>query len=73
MSIKTITLDVDGMSCGHCVASVENSLKELDGIFAAKVTLDENRVVVEYNPDKVNIMQMVIATTNAGYSSMAIQ
>ena len=39
-------LMIDGMSCGHCSARVEQALNALDGV-TAKVELKKKRAVVE--------------------------
>jgi hypothetical protein len=31
-NMKNITLNVQGMSCGHCVHSIEGSVGQLEGI-----------------------------------------
>jgi copper chaperone len=45
-----ITLNVKGMSCGHCVNSIERSVGELQGIKSVKVHLEAGNVDVEFNP-----------------------
>lgn len=35
--MQTKTLDVRGMTCGHCKMSVEGALKGLDGVSAVEV------------------------------------
>lgn len=42
-------LKVEGMSCGHCVNSVETSVGELTGVSAVKVDLSSKEVVVEFD------------------------
>ena len=34
------TLNISGMTCGHCVASVTEELEALDGVEAVKVDLN---------------------------------
>lgn len=45
-------LKVDGMSCGHCKATVERALKNLN--VQAKVNLEEKTVSVEYDESEVS-------------------
>lgn len=33
----TLSLQIEGMSCGHCVASVQRALGELDAVESAEV------------------------------------
>ena len=55
---KTATLDVQGMTCGGCTASVRIVLKKLDGVTDAKVSFDEKKAVVTYDPAKVTPQKM---------------
>ncbi|MFP5334156.1 MAG: heavy-metal-associated domain-containing protein [Actinomycetes bacterium] len=38
--MTTTTYDVQGMTCGHCVASVTEELTALEGVTAVDVDLD---------------------------------
>ncbi|MEK3886773.1 copper chaperone CopZ [Bacillus sp. FSL K6-3431] len=42
-------LKVEGMSCGHCVNSIESSVGELKGVSSVKVALANNEVTVEFD------------------------
>ncbi|WP_077307460.1 copper chaperone CopZ [Terribacillus halophilus] len=61
------TLNVQGMSCGHCKASVEGALQKLDGVSAADVNLEAGTVVVSYDEVNVTIDTMVEAIEDQGY------
>ncbi|KGM13045.1 heavy-metal-associated domain-containing protein [Cellulomonas bogoriensis] len=39
MSTQTITIGVQGMTCGHCVRSVDEELRALPGVTDVKVDL----------------------------------
>jgi len=39
-----ITLNVEGMTCGHCKMAVTNALKELEGVKNVDVHLKEGTV-----------------------------
>ncbi|MFD1708181.1 copper chaperone CopZ [Siminovitchia sediminis] len=61
------TLDVQGMSCGHCKASVEGALKKLDGVKAAEVNLEAGKVDVTYDESKVTVDALKEAIEDQGY------
>ena len=65
--MKTVTLEISGMTCGGCVRSVGNVLKALDGVAKAEVSLEKNSAVVEYDPDKVAIEQLKRSVEEAGF------
>ena len=42
-------LKVEGMSCNHCVNSIEKSVGELTGVATVKVDLGNNEVAVQFD------------------------
>ena len=41
------TIKIEGMTCGHCVESVDTALNALKGISEVKVDLEGNKATVE--------------------------
>lgn len=60
-------IKISGMSCAHCVARVEKSLKDLDGVKEVKVDLETGKACVKYNPKKVEPSKLEEAVKEAGY------
>jgi len=58
--VKHITLPITGMTCANCVATVERNIKKLDGVNSAVVNLSSERASVEFNPEKLNLSDVVI-------------
>lgn len=58
-AVRTATLGVEGMTCAACSTSVRVVLKKLDGVVDAKVSLEEKKAVVTYDPGKVTPEKMV--------------
>ncbi|GGK02042.1 copper chaperone CopZ [Lentibacillus kapialis] len=65
------TLNVQGMSCGHCKMSVEGALNELEGVSAAEVNLEAGKVGVTFDESKVNVDAMKEAVEDQGYDVSA--
>lgn len=65
--MQTKTLDVRGMTCGHCKISVEGALKGLEGVSAAEVDLNSGKVEVTYDESKVSSENMKAAVEEQGY------
>ncbi|SES02761.1 copper chaperone [Gracilibacillus ureilyticus] len=61
------TLNVVGMTCGHCVSSVEGSVGELNGVEAVKVHLDEAKVDVTFDSEKVDLQVIKETIEEQGY------
>jgi copper chaperone len=62
--MKKEVIKVTGMSCGHCVKSVE---KALTGLPLENSKVEINSVDVEYNEEKVTLEKIVEAIQEAGY------
>jgi copper chaperone len=65
--MEKVTLNVQGMHCGHCVKAVEGSVGELKGVSNVKVHLKEGKVDVEYNADEVTLDQIKETIDDQGY------
>ncbi|HUC91790.1 MAG TPA: copper chaperone CopZ [Paenibacillus sp.] len=63
--MKNVTLQVKGMSCGHCVNSVEGAVKNVGA--SAKVDLAGNSVAVSYDESKVSLEAIKEAIEDQGY------
>ncbi|RYL93020.1 copper chaperone CopZ [Sporolactobacillus sp. THM7-4] len=61
------TLEVKGMSCGHCKMAVSGALKNLEGVSDVSVDLKTGKVDVNYDDSKVNFDQMKEAVEDQGY------
>lgn len=44
--MERIILTVDGMSCSHCIKTVENSLCDIDDVVSVRASLDSGEVEV---------------------------
>ncbi|MBM7649790.1 copper chaperone [Bacillus ectoiniformans] len=65
--MENITLNVKGMSCGHCVNAVETNVGELAGVKEVKVHLSEGKVDVEFDPSLVSVDQIKETIDDQGY------
>lgn len=63
--MQTVTLKVEGMSCGHCVNSVEGAVKNLGA--SGKVDLNAGVVTVEYDESKLSLDAIRVAIEDQGY------
>ena len=61
-------LNVEGMSCNHCTASVKKALEGLDGVKEAEVSLEGKNAKVELDKDVAD-EALVKAVQDAGYTA----
>ena len=65
--MKNLTLNVKGMSCGHCVNSIEGSVGKLEGVSQVNVKLDDAQVEVTFDELKVTLDQIKETIEDQGY------
>ena len=64
---EKIQLNVEGMSCGHCVKAVENGVVSLNGVQNVSVNLEKGLVDVDYDNSKVTTENIKEAIEEEGY------
>ena len=67
--MQTVTLNIDGMTCGGCVKSVTKVLNDLDGVRSATVSLENKNAQVEFDEGKIQMAQLVEAVEDAGFDA----
>jgi copper ion binding protein len=60
------TLNINGMTCDHCVKHVTEALKTIKGVKSAKVSLKDKNALVDHKDD-VSIDALKTAVVEAGY------
>jgi copper chaperone len=63
--MEQVTLKVNGMSCQHCVNSIEKGLKEIGA--SGQVDLKANSVAVEFDETKLTLDTIKEAIEEQGY------
>lgn len=73
---QRMSMHIEGMHCASCVATIEKSLLNQDGVIKATVSLLDEKAVIEYDKDRVDRLVLEKAVENTGYrtkrSTMAI-
>jgi copper chaperone len=65
--MNQLTLNISGMSCGHCVGRVKNALKRLLGVEVGKVEIGS--ATLSYDPALTSPVKIAAAVTDAGYDA----
>ncbi len=67
MGMKRLTLSIQGMTCASCVSHVEGALKSVPGAVTANVNLATERAMVQFDPERVKLADLVTAVRDVGY------
>ncbi|MUG47251.1 copper chaperone CopZ [Paenibacillus woosongensis] len=65
--MEQTTLHVKGMSCGHCINSIEGNVGKLNGVESVKVNLNEGTVAVSFDPKAVSLKEIKEVIDEQGY------
>ncbi|MBS0449054.1 MAG: heavy-metal-associated domain-containing protein [Proteobacteria bacterium] len=65
-----IALQVDDMSCNHCVGAITRAVKEVDADADVRIDLDTHRVEIE--PRRGSAEALLAAIRDAGYTPLQI-
>lgn len=65
--MENATLNVNGMSCGHCISSIEGNVGELNGVESVKVHLEDGKVDVSFNAEKISLQDITDEIEDTGY------
>lgn len=67
--MESATLEIQGMSCGHCVGSVRSALAALKGVEVQDVII--GKATVRFDPAMVTRGALVDAVEDQGYHAVA--
>ncbi len=67
--VNEVTLEIEGMSCGHCVGRVEKALNAGSGIVGATVDLSTNTAQVRFTEGATSAADIAAIVTEAGYDA----
>ncbi len=66
---QKIKMFVDGMVCNACQSTVKKTIKSLDGVKDAEVSLENKIAFITYYPDLIKPEQIQKAINDKGYSA----
>lgn len=67
--MKSITLSIPEISCGHCTSSIENALKNLAGINAVSMSVENKSATVEFAEDTINEAAIIAKIDDIGFTA----
>ncbi len=69
MASQTRIIQIDGMTCGGCVASVHTATADIDGIDTITVDLADKLATVTFDDSKTSIESIASAIDDAGFDA----
>ena len=70
--MHTTTLNIKGMTCGHCVQAVTKALEGVDGVRAADVELQPGIARVQHDALRADVDALKAAVADEGYTAESV-
>ncbi|MES0489254.1 MAG: cation transporter [Leptospirales bacterium] len=62
-------LNITGMTCNHCVGTVEKTLTGITGVENVTVSLENNSAQVVYDAEQTNTEQLIASVNETNYNA----
>jgi Cu+-exporting ATPase len=69
VSTEKTVLNIEGMRCSGCVATIEKSITRVGGVFNVAVSLATGKASLEYDPQSIDLGTIIEAIERAGYKA----
>ena len=60
-------IDVDGITCDHCVVTIKTAIESLSGIIRVNVDIQKKQVIVEFNESLKDSKKILEKIGEAGF------
>jgi copper chaperone len=67
MAARELTVKIGGMTCEHCVQTIEEALIDVDGILAAEADLEKGEVFVQFDDSRLTLQAIHDTIEELGY------
>lgn len=69
--MQTVTLTIDGMTCGGCAESIRKVLSASTGVHSATVDWPNAAATIEYDGSQTDVAALIEVVENAGFDAQA--
>ena len=62
-------LNVNGITCEHCVDTIKEAVEILDGVFSVDVDIEKKQVVVEFDGKLAKLEDFILKIEKVGFEA----
>lgn len=70
--MEKVILKIEGMHCGACANGIQMMLSYKNGVSKAEVSYEKKKGVVEYDPEKISIDEILKTVASTGEYSATV-
>jgi mercuric ion binding protein len=71
--LRTITLDVEHMTCAACPITVRKALSHVAGVAQSTVNMESHTATVTFDPGKTTPEALAMAVSEAGFPAKVLR
>lgn len=67
MTIKTLKLEISGMTCDHCAKTIEKKVSDVEGLVSKSVSYPEKKGEFQFDAEKTSAEEIVNSINSTGH------
>ena len=68
-NVAKVQINIEGMTCTGCENTIQNTVKEFDGVYTVSASHEQGIAVLEIDSTKVDISKIEEAINQVGYKA----
>ncbi len=69
VNVQKIEINVEGMSCSGCENTIQETIKDFEGVYTANADHVNGVAVMEFDSTKINVADVMLAINDLGYEA----
>ena len=70
--MKSLAVSVASLDCASCAPIIKKALSRVRGVKDVRTALMINRVIVDYDPEEVDVAEIRMAVEKAGFKTLYV-
>jgi len=70
VNVQKIEITIEGMTCTGCENTIQNTIKEFDGIYSVTASHLDGKAILEIDSTKADILKIEEAINTVGYKAV---
>jgi len=68
-NVQKIEIGIEGMTCTGCENTIQNTIKEFEGVYSVTASFENGTAIIEVDSTKADIVKIEEAINGVGYNA----
>jgi len=69
-NVQKIEINIEGMTCTGCENTIQNTIKEFEGVYTVTASFEQGTAIIEVDSTKADISKIEEAINQVGYKAL---